>query len=35
LDKISTVERQRIYVGNAVLPIGETYRAEFARRVGH
>jgi two-component system LytT family response regulator len=35
LDKISTIERQRIYVGKAVLPVGETYRAEFARRVGH
>ena len=31
LDKIEAVERQRIYLGSAVIPIGETYRAGFAR----
>lgn len=34
LDKITAVERQRIYTGKAVIPIGETYRADFARVVG-
>jgi len=34
LDKITAVERQRIYTGRAVIPIGDTYRAGFARVVG-
>jgi DNA-binding LytR/AlgR family response regulator len=34
LDKITAVERQRIYTGKAVIPIGDTYRADFARVVG-
>ena len=34
LDKIVAVERQRIYTEKAVIPIGETYRAEFNRVVG-
>ncbi len=34
LDKITAVERQRIYTGRAVIPIGDTYRADFARVVG-
>jgi DNA-binding LytR/AlgR family response regulator len=34
LDKIASVERQRIYLGQAVIPIGDTYRADFARVVG-
>ena len=34
LDKITAVERQRIYTSKAVIPIGETYRADFARLVG-
>ncbi|MCC2545493.1 LytTR family DNA-binding domain-containing protein [Hymenobacter sp. BT175] len=34
LDKITSVERQRIYLGQTIIPIGETYRADFARVVG-
>ena len=34
LNKIDAVERQRIYIANAVLPIGDTYRAEFSRLLG-
>jgi len=34
LNKIESVERQRIYLAGAVLPVGDTYRAEFARRLG-
>ncbi|WP_324670961.1 LytTR family DNA-binding domain-containing protein [Hymenobacter sp. GOD-10R] len=33
LDKISVVERQRIYTDKAVIPIGDTYRAAFTRVV--
>jgi len=33
LDKISVVERQRIYTAKAVIPIGDTYRAAFAKIV--
>jgi two-component system LytT family response regulator len=32
-DKISVVERQRIYLDNAVIPFGDTYRAAFAKAV--
>ncbi|MBD2766912.1 response regulator transcription factor [Hymenobacter sp. BT664] len=31
--KIVAVERQRIYLGEAVIPIGDTYKEEFARVV--
>lgn len=31
VDKIEAIERQRIYIGKAVIPIGDTYRAEFTR----
>ncbi|GAA4389378.1 LytTR family DNA-binding domain-containing protein [Hymenobacter koreensis] len=34
LNQITSVERQRIYLGQAVIPIGDTYRADFARVVG-
>ena len=34
LNKIETVERQRIYLANTVIPIGETYRAGFAKLLG-
>ena len=34
LSKITAVERQRIYTGKAVIPIGDTYRAAFGRVVG-
>lgn len=34
LSHITAVERQRIYTGRAVIPIGDTYRAEFGRAVG-
>lgn len=34
LDKMEVVERQRIYLAGAGLPLGKTYRAEFARLLG-
>ena len=34
LNKIDMVERQRIYIANTVLPIGETYRLDFSRLLG-
>jgi two-component system, LytTR family, response regulator len=34
LNKIEAVERQRIYLAGTVLPVGDTYRAEFARYLG-
>jgi DNA-binding LytR/AlgR family response regulator len=34
LSKIESVERQRIYLAGTILPVGDTYRAEFARRLG-
>ena len=34
LDKIESVERQRIFMGKIVIPIGETYKDEFFRIVG-
>ncbi len=33
LNRIETVERNRIYIGKAVIPIGDTYRDEFFRRI--
>lgn len=35
LNKIEAVERQRIYLANTVIPIGETYRAGFAKVLGN
>ncbi len=34
LDKIESVERQRIFMGKLVIPIGDTYKDEFFRVVG-
>jgi DNA-binding LytR/AlgR family response regulator len=34
LDKIESVERQRIFLGKTVIPIGDTYKDEFFRVVG-
>jgi two-component system, LytTR family, response regulator len=34
LDKIESVERQRIFMGKTVIPIGDTYKEEFFRVVG-
>jgi two-component system, LytTR family, response regulator len=34
LDKIETVERQRIHLANTIIPVGETYRANFAKVLG-
>ncbi len=33
LNRIETIERNRIYIGKAVIPIGETYRDEFFKRI--
>ncbi|RIV18720.1 DNA-binding response regulator [Fibrisoma montanum] len=33
LNRIESIERNRIYIGKAVIPIGDTYRDEFFRRV--
>lgn len=35
LNKIESVERQRIFLGPVVIPIGETYRAAFFQALGH
>jgi two-component system, LytTR family, response regulator len=34
LDKIESVERQRIFMGKTIIPIGETYKDEFFKVVG-
>ena len=34
LDKIEVIERQRVYLLNTVIPVGETYRASFAQVLG-
>jgi two-component system, LytTR family, response regulator len=34
LDKIESVERQRIFLGKTVIPIGDTYKDEFFKVVG-
>jgi two-component system, LytTR family, response regulator len=34
LDKIESVERQRIFMSKTVIPIGDTYKDEFFRVVG-
>jgi two-component system, LytTR family, response regulator len=33
LNRIESIERNRIYIGKAVIPVGDTYREEFFRRV--
>ena len=33
LNRIESIERNRIYIGKAVIPIGDTYRDEFFRRI--
>lgn len=34
LDKIASIERGRIFIGEKVIPIGDTYREEFFKRLG-
>ncbi|MFT3824771.1 MAG: LytTR family DNA-binding domain-containing protein [Chitinophagaceae bacterium] len=34
LDKIDSIERNRLFVGEHVVPIGETYRQQFFDRIG-
>ncbi|MBS1663049.1 MAG: response regulator transcription factor [Bacteroidetes bacterium] len=33
LDKINTIEKSRIFIGDNVIPIGESYREHFFRRL--
>ena len=33
LNRIESIERNRIYIGKATIPIGDTYRDEFFRRI--
>lgn len=33
MDKIESIERQRIYIGKHVIPVGESYFKQFARRI--
>jgi len=33
LDKINSIERKRIYVGNKIIPIGDTYRKLFNEKI--
>lgn len=33
LNRIESIERNRIYIGKAVIPVGDTYRDEFFRRI--
>jgi two-component system LytT family response regulator len=33
LNKIDTIEKNRIFIGNEVIPIGETYRDMFLNRI--
>jgi DNA-binding LytR/AlgR family response regulator len=33
LNKIDSVERNRIFIENAVIPIGETYKEQFLKRI--
>jgi DNA-binding LytR/AlgR family response regulator len=35
LDKIDSVERDRIRIGEKLIPISETYRQDFFRRIDH
>ncbi len=34
LDKIASIERGRIFIGEKVIPVGDTYREEFFKRLG-
>ncbi|MEO8406542.1 MAG: LytTR family DNA-binding domain-containing protein [Chitinophagaceae bacterium] len=34
LDKIDSIERQRIFIGTQVIPIGDTYKDEFIKQIG-
>ena len=34
LEKINSIERQRIFIGKATIPIGESYYKEFIRHIG-
>lgn len=34
LEKINSIERQRIFIGKATIPIGESYYKEFIRQIG-
>ncbi|NIJ51005.1 LytR/AlgR family response regulator transcription factor [Dyadobacter arcticus] len=33
MDKIESIERQRIFIGKHVIPVGESYVKEFAKRI--
>jgi len=33
LDKIESIERSRIFIANKIIPIGDTYREEFFKRI--
>jgi len=33
LNKIDTIEKNRIFIGSEVIPIGETYRDIFLKRI--
>jgi DNA-binding LytR/AlgR family response regulator len=33
MDKIESIERQRIFIGKHVIPVGESYFKQFARRI--
>jgi two-component system, LytTR family, response regulator len=35
INKIDTVERQRIFIGKNIIPVGDTYKDEFMRVVGN
>ncbi|MEO6284275.1 MAG: LytTR family DNA-binding domain-containing protein [Dyadobacter sp.] len=33
MDKIESIERQRVFIGKHVIPVGESYVKEFGRRI--
>lgn len=33
LNKIDSIERQRIYIGKVIIPVSDTYKEEFARNI--
>ncbi|MEO6819060.1 MAG: LytTR family DNA-binding domain-containing protein [Ginsengibacter sp.] len=33
INKIDTLEKNRIFIGEAVIPIGETYKEDFSKRI--
>ena len=35
LNKINSIERSRLYIGTAVIPLGDTYREEFYKAIEH